>query len=194
MATTLATAIKAWEAKHGKKADEAKEIKLCCQIPPIAKMDAKALVPLKDCEHLSVSTNSIDRLASLAGMKSLRVLSIGRNNLKKLEKLDEVATTLEQLWMSYNQVTSLEVLTCLTNLEVLYCSNNCIKSFSDLDHLASLPKLRDVLFVGNPCYECHAKAEARLRVLQHLPQVTKIDGEMVKPAEIDEALKLGNAA
>ncbi len=46
--------------------------------------------------------------------------------------------------------------------------------------------MKDVLFIGNPMYEEAAdRQEARLRVLARLPQVTKIDGELVKPSEIE---------
>ena len=46
--------------------------------------------------------------------------------------------------------------------------------------------LKDVLFVGNPMYdECADRSEARLRVLARLPHVTKIDGELVKPSELE---------
>ena len=121
-------------------------------------------------------------------MASLRILSVGRNNLKKVEKLDDVAATLEQLWMSYNQVTSLEGLAGLGQLQVLYCSNNLIKSFGELDHLAGLPQLREVLFAGNPMYD--EVDNPRLRVLKRLKQVTKIDGDLVKPAEIEAAKAL----
>ena len=37
----------------------------------------------------------------------LQVLSLGRNCLKKLENLEAVAGTLQQLWISYNQVDRL---------------------------------------------------------------------------------------
>ncbi len=40
-------------------------------------------------------------------MDSLKILSLGRNLIKKLENLDAVADTLEELWISYNQVASL---------------------------------------------------------------------------------------
>lgn len=140
-----------------------------------------------------MSTNSIDRMTSLAGMQSLRILSLGRNNIKKIEKLDDVASTLEQLWISYNQIASLEGLQCLVNLSTLYMSNNKIKSFEELSKLATLPKLRDVLFVGNPMYDdLPDKNEARLHVLKHLPNVTKIDGEMVKPSEVEAAKNLAD--
>lgn len=131
-----AQAIKAWEVKNEKKAEDSTEIKLCCQIPPISKMD-NSLAALKNCERLSLSTNTIDRISSLAGMSNLRILSLGRNNIKKLERLEDVAGTLEQLWISYNQITSLEGLACLKHLKVFYCSNNNIKSFSELDKIVS---------------------------------------------------------
>ena len=35
-------------------------------------------------------------------MDSLRSLSLGRNQIKKLENLEAVAPTLEELWVSYN--------------------------------------------------------------------------------------------
>jgi len=190
---TLAAALKGYDAKHETKAADATEIRLCAQVPPIAKLDSKSLSNLSSCEKLSLSTNAIDRMQSLAGMKALRILSLGRNNIKKVEKLDDVASTLEQLWMSYNQIASLDGLSSLVNLHTLYMSNNKVASFSELDKLASLPKLRDVLFVGNPMYDALAdKGEARLRVLKHLPNVTKIDGEMVKPSEIEAAKALAD--
>ena len=48
---------------------------------------------------------------------------------------------------------------------------------------AGLANLKDVLFVGNPIYDDLTKEQARIEVLKRLPQVSKIDGDMVKPAE-----------
>eukprot|EP00552_Chaetoceros_brevis_P001621 CAMPEP_0197741236 /NCGR_PEP_ID=MMETSP1435-20131217/26969_1 /TAXON_ID=426625 /ORGANISM="Chaetoceros brevis, Strain CCMP164" /LENGTH=156 /DNA_ID=CAMNT_0043331281 /DNA_START=49 /DNA_END=519 /DNA_ORIENTATION=- len=148
----------------------------------------KTFCSLTECEFLSLSTNSIDRMGSLAGMTKLKTLSIGRNNLKKIEKLDDVASTLEQLWMSYNSVSSLDGLSCLKNLQTIYMSNNAIKSFDELDHLAGLENLKEVLFYGNPMYEEVADQDvARLHILSRLPNLTKIDGVLVKPQEREEA-------
>lgn len=146
-----------------------------------------SLSALKNCEVLSLSTNAIDRIAGLSGMGKLRILSLGRNNLKKIEKLDEVAETIEQLWISYNEISSLDGLLGCVNLTTLYCSRNSIKSFSELDKIASLTKLKDVLFLGNPMYDNLSKAEIRIEVLKRLPSVTKIDGELVKPDERETA-------
>ena len=40
-------------------------------------------------------------------MENLRILSLGRNLIKKIENLDAVAETLEELWLSYNVITGL---------------------------------------------------------------------------------------
>ncbi|KAJ8571769.1 hypothetical protein ON010_g5066 [Phytophthora cinnamomi] len=175
------------EAKNSASAEESAVIKLYCQMPPIAKLD-NSLNTLKNCEQLSLSTNGIDRLIPLSGMKKLRILSLGRNQIKKIEKLDDVSDTLEELWLSYNVIATLDGLSGLTNLTTLYLSNNLIKSWDELDKLASLPKLRDVLFTGNPIYETLSKEDARLNVLKRIPKVAKIDGDMVKQTERDAAL------
>lgn len=134
--TTCAQAIKNWEQKNeGVEAKDAKEINLCLQTPPMTKLDTKVLGNLKSCQKLSLSTNMIDRMVSLTGMAELKILSLGRNNLKKLEKLEDVAGSLQQLWISYNQIASLDGLACCSNLTTLYASNNLIKSFSELDKL-----------------------------------------------------------
>ena len=53
----------------------------------------------------------------------------------QIEKLDDVAETLEELWLSYNQISSLDGLSNLTNLTTLYLSNNNIKMWNELDKL-----------------------------------------------------------
>jgi hypothetical protein len=48
-----------------------------------------------------------------------------------------------------------------------------------------------VVFVGNPMYDdLFDKNEARLRVLSALPQLTKIDGRMVTPSDVEAAKAL----
>jgi len=55
-----------------------------------------------------------------------------------------------------------------TNLKVLYLSNNKIASWNEIDKLASLAHLEDLLLVGNPLYneykENNALAEYRVEV------------------------------
>merc|ERR1712166_354218 len=101
MATTCRDAIKAFATnqyrnKVSEKPEEAAHVKLYGQLPPITKMDPAAL-----------SSNNIDKIGNLAGMEKLVILSLGRNNIKKLENLDGLGARLEQLWISYNSISSL---------------------------------------------------------------------------------------
>lgn len=56
----------------------------------------------------------------------------------------------------------------LANLRVLFLSNNKIRDWTELDRLAGLEKLDDLLLVGNPLYtdyrDNNAIAEYRVEV------------------------------
>lgn len=65
-----------------------------------------------------------------------------------------------------------------------------IRDWAELDKLASLPALVDVLFAGNPMYEGMDKAAARLQVLKRLPRCEKVDNEVVTDAHREAAAKL----
>ena len=82
--------------------------------------------------HLSLSTNAIERINPLPGLKNLKILSLGRNNLKKIEKLEDVTGTLEELWLSYNKIEKLDGLQGFNKLRVIFLSNNKIKGFDEL--------------------------------------------------------------
>ncbi len=100
---------------------------------------------------------------------------------------------MEELWVSYNQIASLDGIACCSNLTTLYISNNLIKNWAELDKLAGLANLRDVLFLGNPMYDDVPKEMCRIEVLKHLPNLQKIDGDMVKPAERELAVGRSDA-
>lgn len=113
--------------------------------------------------------------------------------IKKIEKLDDLADSLQELWLSYNQISSLDGLGSLTKLTTLFMSNNQIKSFSELEKIAGLPNLKDVLFYGNPMYEGLSVQEARIEILKRLPKVAKIDGSMVLQRDREEAAAGANS-
>ena len=117
MPTTIKQALKKWEEATGRKAAEAKEIKLIGVYPPIEKMEGPFHL-LVNLERFSLSTNMISTIANLQSFKNLKVLSIGRNNLKSLQGVEAAAETLEQLWVSYNQIDKLKPLRNLTKLKV----------------------------------------------------------------------------
>ena len=86
-----------------------------------------------------------------------------------------------------------------------------IKDWSELDRVAGLPELQEVLFVGNPIYDGMDRKTAKLhvrrergpaprrasptpppspQVLKRLPRLVKIDNEMVIDAEREAAARL----
>jgi len=77
---------------------------------------------------------------------------------------------------------------CLASPRLAFPSQ--IKDWSELDKLAGLPCLREVLFLGNPIYEGMDKRDAKLQVLKRLPRLAKIDNEMVIDDEREAASKL----
>ncbi|CAL8292128.1 unnamed protein product [Arctogadus glacialis] len=193
-ATTIREALVKWEEKAGEKVGEAKEVKLYGQIPPVEKMDA-SLSTLINCEKLSLSTNCIEKIANLNGLKNLRILSLGRNNIKNLNGLEAVGDTLEELWISYNLIEKLRGIHVMRKLKVLYMSNNLVKEWGEFVKLADLPCLVDLVFVGNPLEEKYSAEgtwmdEASKRLLR----LKKLDGTPVIKAEDDEGEGEGNAA
>jgi len=177
--TSCKDAISKWQEEHKDvKASDAKNVKLICQLPSITKMD-NALNMLTSCEHLSLSTNAIERINPLPGLKNLKILSLGRNNIKKIEKLEDVAATLEELWLSYNKIEKLDGLSGMNRLRVLFLSNNKIKTFDELLKLRECPALEEILLLGNSCYDDLLKDTYTKEVIRRLPTLKKLDGEVI---------------
>ena len=149
--TSCKEAIKDIEV-DGAVAAEMEDVRLCpiSNMKPLITKMGNELSGLKKCKHLRMSSNAIAKIEGLAGCDSLQILSLGRNALKKIEGLNEVADTLEQLWISYNQIASFAGIEKLVNLQVLYASNNKIGSYADVERLQALPKIREVNLVNNP--------------------------------------------
>jgi len=188
--TSCKEAIKDIEV-DGKVAVEAEEIRLCPisnMKPLITKMD-NTLSTLKKCKQLRMSSNSIQKIEGLAGMDSLTILSLGRNALKKIEGLNEVADTLEQLWVSYNQIASFAGIEKLVNLQVLFASNNKIDKWPEVERLQALPKLRDVNLTNNPLYIKHMEAEGnwRIEMIKRLEKLKILDGQLIDDDEREQA-------
>lgn len=168
-------------------------------LPPIGKMD-KELSTLKKCEHLRLSTNSLEKIGpGLSSLPNLRILSLGRNKIRKLENLSELPN-LEELWISYNWIEKLSGLEKLRNLKVLYMSNNNVRALTEIDKLSANTNLIDLLLVQNPVWADVAGGsdsqisaggiqEWRIQLLTRLPGLGKIDGQPVEPEEREEAEK-----
>lgn len=140
-------------------------------------MDA-SLSTLANCEKLSLSTNCIEKIANLNGLKNLRILSLGRNNIKNLNGLEAVGDTLEELWISYNFIEKLKGIHVMKKLKILYMSNNLVKDWAEFVKLTDLPCLEDLVFVGNPLEEKHsAEGNWIEEATKRVPKLKKLDGD-----------------
>ena len=97
---------------------ESEKVLLFGMMPPIAKMD-NTLSTLKAAKHLSLSSNVIEKITGLKGCESCEILSLGRNQIKKLDGVEDVAETLQELWISYNLLPNMKGVEKLPKLRVL---------------------------------------------------------------------------
>ncbi|XP_065184496.1 dynein axonemal light chain 1-like [Sycon ciliatum] len=189
MPTSIKEAIARWQEKNPEeKADSAKKVSLIGQLPPIEKMDA-TLNTLVACEHLSLSSNAIEKIGSLGGLKNLKILTLSRNNIKSMAGLEAVGDTLEQLWFSYNNVEKLRGIATLKKLKILYFTNNKVTDWSEFMKLAELVSLEELNFLGNPLQERLGEGEGsewREQVMQRLPKLKKLDGVPIVKTGGDE--------
>lgn len=186
--TTCQKALAIWSEKNdGAAPEEATEVALLAMIPPIQKLDAN-LNALVNVKKLSISTNAIDKMISLPGLKNLEILSLGRNQIKKIAGLEEVGATLKELWISYNHISTLDGLHPCVKLTTLFISNNKIKQWEELSKLTQNPELSNILLQGNPMYEGFTKKNAAPQVVKFLPNLRTIDGEMVTGIDSGDAV------
>eukprot|EP00928_Gymnodinium_smaydae_P061885 TRINITY_DN45858_c0_g1_i1.p2 TRINITY_DN45858_c0_g1~~TRINITY_DN45858_c0_g1_i1.p2 ORF type:complete len:192 (+),score=49.55 TRINITY_DN45858_c0_g1_i1:106-681(+) len=177
--TNCGKAMQIWSEKNDNTpAEDAEVVKLLCMMPPIEKMDS-TLNNLVNCKRLSLSTNKIDKMIPLPALKNLEILSLGRNCIKKIAGLEEVGATLQQLWLSYNLISTLDGLAPCSKLHTLFISNNQIKDWGELSKLNQNPAISSVLFTNNPIYDGLSKRQARAKVAEQVPKVASVDGEML---------------
>lgn len=151
-----------------------------------------------------MSTNMVDKITGLNGMRNLKILSIGRNYIKTISGLvskqsgierdvidcnlqECVADTLEELWMSYNFIEKLKGINVLKKLRVFYLSNNLVKDWVEFNRLQEVTTLEELLFVGNPLCESMEESVWKVEATKRLPFLKKLDGEPVVREEAASA-------
>ena len=67
---------------------------------------------------------------------------------------EAVADSLEELWISYNNIERMKGISVLRKLSVLYMSNNAVKEWAEFTKLNDLPNLVDLVFVGKTSCVC----------------------------------------
>ncbi|OWF40767.1 acidic leucine-rich nuclear phosphoprotein 32 family member A-like [Mizuhopecten yessoensis] len=90
---------------------------------------------------------------------------------------------LEVCSLSVNSIKTLEDFSYCPNLQELYIRKNKIEDLSEINHLATLPRLRNLWLADNPCAETE---NYRSNVLKTLPTLQKLDNIVVTESERSE--------
>lgn len=174
--TTIREALgKLAEKTKEKKISDIFHVSLCAEVPSIEKMDAN-LSQLTSCTKLSLSSNSIEKISNLHGLRNLRILSLSRNQIKCLSGIEAVGETLQELWMSYNLIEKLKGVNSLKKLTVFYINHNLIKDWTEIQRLTDISTLRELSMIGNPLEERHSNDGDWQELMgQKLPQLKQLD-------------------
>lgn len=111
--------------------------------------------------------------------KNLKVLSLARNNIKSLTGLEAVGDSLEELWISYNNIEKLKGINVLKKLKVLYIRQNNVKDMVEFMKLADLTCMVELGFVGNPLADALSEAGPENyteTITKKLPKLKRLDG------------------
>ena len=183
-------AIKRWEQRTQLAPGDVTELNLVCQLPnPIDRLD-DSINQFENITKLSLSTNAIDKMIALPRLKNLKILSLGRNQIRRFQGLEDIGQTLEELWISYNNIEKLDLQPCVA-LHTLLMSNNKIKFWDELAKLQGLQNIKTVLFIGNPIYNDFAtREEAIPKVVKKIPQIETVDAKLITAAIRSKAEEL----
>ena len=110
-----------------------------------------------------------------------------------MQGIEGAAESLEQLWISYNQIDRMKPIRALQRLKILYMSHNYVREWREFDHMAELPALEDLVFIGNPLEEETSNSGKYTdEVIKRLLYLKKLDGYPVireRDNEDDEDVK-----
>ncbi|XP_015262349.1 PREDICTED: protein C21orf2 isoform X2 [Gekko japonicus] len=96
----------------------------------------------------------------------------------------------EVITFSVNNISDLEPVSQCQHLTELYLRKNRIASLAELFHLKKLPHLRILWLSENPC--CGPDLHRyRMTVLRNLPNLQKLDNQLVTEEELSHALLEG---
>ena len=103
--------------------------------------------------------------------------------------IEGAAETLEQLWISYNQIDRLKPIRSLQRLKVLYMSHNYVREWREFEHLSELPCMEDLVFLGNPLEEeSITQQKYTEEVIKRLLILKKLDGfPVIREVDNDDA-------
>jgi len=128
---------------------------------------------LPNLQHLRLNQSHVSTLRDLGtSLKNLRVLWLSRSGLQDLSGITAMPF-LEELYVSFNDISQLSTLCMHEGLQVLDIEGNQIDDFGEVQFLREIPTLRELNMTLNPVWK--QKDVSRALVLKELPQVEVLD-------------------
>lgn len=90
----------------------------------------------------------IEKINGLTALKNLKILALGRNNIKTFAGIESLADNLEELWISYNDIERMKGVLNMRRLKVLHMSHNKVEDLNEVQNLGKMESLLDFVFVG----------------------------------------------
>ncbi|CAF0881501.1 unnamed protein product [Rotaria sp. Silwood1] len=127
-------------------------------------------------ENLGVTLNQFD------------TIDFTNNDLRKLDGFPFLPK-LKTIYLANNHITRIaeNLQQYIPNLDTLMLNNNLLQELTDIDPLATLPKLTHVSFVRSPIA---MKKDYRLYVIHRLPNLRTLDFNQITQKEREAARKL----
>ncbi|XP_077205270.1 cilia- and flagella-associated protein 410 [Paroedura picta] len=128
--------------------------------------------------------------AKASELGGVRKLNCWGNRLTDISICHELPNV-EVITFSVNNISDLEPVSQCQHLTELYLRKNRIASLAELFHLKKLPHLRILWLSENPC--CGSDSHRyRMTVLRNLPNLQKLDNQLVTEEELSHALLEGD--
>jgi protein TilB len=138
---------------------------------------------LEDLEEITLHQLNIEKIEVIHNIcKRLKQLLLQNNLISKIENVNKLKS-LEYLNLALNNITKIEGLQGCEKLNKLDFTVNFIDIDSlqeSIEHLKGNIFLRDLYLTGNPCTDFEGY---RMFVIHTLPQLNKLDGNVIKQSE-----------
>ncbi|NWV75086.1 LRC23 protein, partial [Dasyornis broadbenti] len=137
-------------------------------------------------EVLELRGNKLKTTAGLS-LSKLKKLYLAQNTIGSLEGLEEFGQ-LETLHLRDNKLEALDGFSAsMKCLQYLNLRSNGIRSIQEVEKLQVLPMLQALVLMDNPCAE---EPDYQLEVLVRLPQLQRLDKQLIEEEERKEAAKI----
>ena len=152
------------------------------RIHSVAALGLAGLVRLK---QLYLHDNNIQRLNGFHNLPALRELSLNNNRIKYLDaKAFLELTSLKAIYLEENGLKSLSHIDTLKCVQRLHIGCNRLTETADLDRLAELPELTELVANNNPIAR---KQAYKSLILKNCPHLVLLDSKEITPEEREQS-------